>query len=729
MTLYLVRRAAPLLLLCVLFLAPARADEGLWTFDNFPSAKVEATYAFTPTPDWLERVSLASARIAGLCSASFVSPEGLILTNHHCVQQCLSDLSTDQKDYLGTGFVTERREEEPRCPGYEINQLLEIRDVTDRMTAALAGKTGRQFVAARDATQARLEQECQESEAFRCDLVTLYGGGRYQIYRYRRWQDVRLVFAPETSAAFFGGDPENFNFPRHDLDAAFIRVYEAGKPAVTKHYFPFSPEPPLDAQLVFVSGNPGATKRLFTPAQVQLEREVILPFRIAYEAELRGLLVQFRLRGAAQSQMGLDPLLDVENSLKAHRGALAALTDKNLADNANRQETLRSMVEATDNLRRYAIAWPAIDKAMAAARDLAIPHRMLELGSAFRSNLFDFARTLVRAAAELPKPSESRLPEFNEAQLPEQLNGLLAPAPVHPELEIETLAWSLGKLREELGAEDPFVRSFLGPRSPREIAEEAVRGSRLGEVEIRRALWEGGDKAIQASTDPMIRLALKADAATRAARTRWEDEVESIVEAAQEKIQLARFALLKNTVYPDGTLNARLSYGTVRGWIEHGRAVEPFTTYKQLFERATGREPFALPKRWLDAKDRINLATPFNFVTDNDIIGGNSGSPVLDRQGRLVGLVFDGNLPSLAGDYWFDASNNRTVAVTAAAILEALDKVFGRVALVAEIRAAAVAAEAATTATTATTVSPQPAGSQVEVKGVAPEKRSGKPSP
>ena len=666
----------------------ARADEGLWTFDAFPVKQVQKTYAFTPDPAWLDRVRLASARFPGSCSASFVSPEGLVLTNHHCVQQCLADLSGPGQDYLSTGFLAAEWKDERRCPDMEIDQLLKIEDVTARMTEALKDRTGRAFVEARDALKARLEQECQTSESLRCEVVTLFGGGRYHLYTYRRWDDVRLAFAPETAIAFFGGDPQNFRFPRHDLDAALVRVVDADGSSATPDFFRWSSEPPFDGQLVFVSGSPGPTRRLSLPSQLRLEREVELPMKIAYHAELRALYAQFSRRGPVQRQVANDPQLDVENSLKAERGALAGLTDQALAQHANRTEQLKGQVERDDRLRPLASAWPAIDRAMKRARELAVPYRMLEKGWGFVSPLFDHARALVRAADELQKPSGKRLPEFTEARLPELRNEILAEAPVYPEMETETLAWSLEWMRAELGVEDPAVRAILGARSPREVAESAVGGTHLGDAAVRAALLEGGATAIRASTDPMIRLALAADAPARAVRTQWEDEVDSIVEASHEAIARARFALYRTAEYPDGTLTPRLSFGAVRGWNESGHAIGPFTTFGELFALHTGRDPFAVPPRWLAAKDRLPPDTRFDVVTDNDIIGGNSGSPVIDREGRLVGVIFDGNQHSLDGDYWFDPADNRAVAVTATALLTALDTVYGAKRVVEEIRRA-----------------------------------------
>jgi hypothetical protein len=675
-------------------LAPlARADEGMWTFDNFPSERVGQRYGFAPGPEWLDHVRAASARMAEGCSASFVSPQGLVVFNHHCAQDCIEQLSTAQRDYLAGGFWARTRRDEARCPALEIDRLDEIRDVTAEVAGATAGQAGAAWEGARRATVARLEQDCAGGDdRVRCEVVSLYHGGVHALYRYHRYQDTRLVFAPELSVASFGGDPDNFMFPRYALDVAFVRVYEDGQPARTPEHLRWSSEGVRDGQLTFVSGNPGRTEREWTVAQLELERDVALPERLLLLAQLRGQLTEFGRRGPEQRRLADGELLEVENSFKARRGMLEALLDREFfASRVEAERALRAGVEADPRLREAtAGAWEAIARAVEEQR--RIHRRLWWIGQAhaFDSDLFRAARDLLRAAEERPKENGARLEEYAEARLPELRAHLLSAAPVYRELELLRLTFSLTALREALGADDPFVRAVLGRRSPRELATLLVTGTHLGTdpagLALRRRLWEGGKAAVDASRDPMIALARLVDPEAREVRRHFEEDVDSVVGEASGRIARARFALHGTSTYPDATFTPRLSYGAVEGWREEGREVRPFTTVGGLFERATGREPFQLPASWRAARRRLDPGTTLNFCTSNDIIGGNSGSPVLDQRAELVGLAFDGNLQSLGGDYGFDPAVNRMVAVSAEAILAALEQVYGARRLVEELR-------------------------------------------
>jgi hypothetical protein len=657
----------------------ARADEGMWTLENFPKEKVEQKYGFRPDDAWLKHVELASARIAGGCSASFVSPHGLVVTNHHCAHACMEQLSNARQDFVKNGFYAASEADERHCPAMEIDQLVAITDVTSTMNQATAGLSGEKYVAAQRAATARLERDCQKAADVRCDVVSLYHGGIYKLYQYKRYQDVRLVFGPELAVAFFGGDVDNFMFPRYDLDVAFLRVYEGGKPAATEAYFPWSAAGPKAGELTFVSGNPGRTARELTVSELAYQRDVALPERLCYLAELRGILTEFQRRGAEEKRFSTDLLFMVENSYKALGGMVEALRSERFFESkvAAQEALIARLEKSPQSARAFVPAFAAIAAAEQHLREIHVPLRYIEEGVGFQSQLYRYARTIVRGVTELQKPDEERLPEFHQAALPELEADLFSTAPVHKKLEEVTLEYSLTKLRASLGPDDAFVRQVLGKQSPAELARQVVQGTRLDDPMVRRKLWKAGWAAIEASKDPMIALARLVDPDARAIRKKYDDEVKAVIGKNQELIAKARFAVEGTTTYPDATFTLRLSYGAVKGWREGTREIQPFTTIGGAFARATGRDPFALPKSWLEAKPRLDLATPLDFCTDNDIIGGNSGSPVLNRRAELVGLIFDGNIHSLGGNYGFDEANNRAVAVDTTAIGEALTKVYG----------------------------------------------------
>ncbi len=678
------------LLIVTLLVAPALAgaDEGMWTFNNFPKAAVEKAYGFKVTDGWLDHVRLSSARLAQGCSASFVSDRGLVMTNHHCAHSCIEQLSTGEKDFVKSGFLAKAPSDEVKCPELEVNQLVGISDVTARMSKATAGKSGRDFFLAQRGAQAAIEKECQTADTLRCEVVSLYRGGIYNLYRYRRFQDVRLVFAPEFAIAFFGGDPDNFTFPRYDLDVAFIRVYQDGKPAAMKDWLRWSAAGAKDGELTFVSGNPGGTDRKLTVAQLEYLRDTALPERLVALSELRGKLTEYAHRGAEQARHSNATLFYVENSLKALTGRLEALQDKAFFETKVKAEAEFKAALARDGEKgkQYLGAFDAVARAVADAKKL---RRQLEFKERLRAGeLLGVARVLVRAAAERAKPNAERLREYSDAALPQLTQGLFSPAPVFPEFEVFELTHLLTKMREKLGADDPFVKKALGQKAPAELAEELVKGTRLADVSVRKKLWDGGPAALEeaAKTDAMLAFARSIDDDGRAVRKQYEDTIQPVLVKNQELIAQAHFAVEGTSAYPDATFTPRLSYGAVRGYEENGKWIAPFTTMGGAYLRATGREPFALPKTWLDAKGKIDPKTPFNFVTSNDIIGGNSGSPVINARGEVVGLVFDGNIQSLGGDYGFDPAVNRTVAVHSSALVEALQKIYGAQRIVDELK-------------------------------------------
>jgi hypothetical protein len=687
------RIVLPALLLAAL---SARADEGMWTYDNFPSAKVGKQYGFTPDAKWLEEARLSSVRLAGGCSGSFVSPDGLVMTNHHCAHKCIEHLSTRDKDFVKEGFYAPALENEVKCPEIELNELVQISDVTARVNAATKGLAGQAYNERQKAELSTIEKECAaQDDKVRCDVVTLYHGGKYDLYRYKRFQDVRLVFAPEFAIAFFGGDPDNFNFPRYDLDVSFLRAYENDKPARTEHYFRWSPNGAREGDLTFVSGHPGGTDRELTMAELQYQRDVALPERLFDLAEYRGAVTVFAQSSPEHRRIAEADLFGVENSYKAIKGRYEALITPSVWNGkVEREKALRARVGSKPTLKKQTgAAWEMIAKALDEYRPRRKEHRFIEEGAGFRSRLYGIARTLVRGTEELQKPNEKRLREYRDSALPSLKQSLFSKAPIYDDLEIFRLTYSLTKLREELGADHPFVRKVLGKKSPAELARELVEGSKLKDAQLRRQLWADGKGRDQvlAAQDAMIALVKLTDPDAREIRKWHDDVIEPAEKKGGELIAKAKFELEGTSAYPDATFTLRLSYGQVKGYEEKGRRVDPITQMAGGFERATGREPFKLPESWLRANEnkQVNLATPLNFCTTNDIIGGNSGSPVFDRDRQIVGLIFDGNIQSLGGDYWFDGKVNRAVAVHSAALLEALDHIYGARRIVSELKGGA----------------------------------------
>ncbi|GGD99121.1 dipeptidyl-peptidase [Tsuneonella deserti] len=659
--------------------APAAADEGMWTFDNFPAAKMKADYGWAPDQAWLNRVQNAAVRLTGGCSASFVSPQGLILTNHHCVASCLFDNSNDASDYLNKGYVADRRDLELKCPGQQAEVVTKITDVTSDVKAVFGTLTGEALTKARDAKIAEIEKAgCTDTATTRCQVVTLFGGGQYKLYTYRKYSDVRLVWAPEDRAATFGGDPDNFNFPRYSLDASFLRAYENGKPVATPNHLKWSPRPPKEGEATFVVGNPGSTNRLFTQSQLAFEREVRLPVTVATYSELRGRLIRAMDESPAHAREGLDELNGIENSLKVYIGRVKALNDPAFTGKLAAAEADLKAKGAGG-----ADPWTTVDAAVTAYRSLYLPMRFTQPSS----ELYSYAQALVFAAQERTKPNGERLPGYTDSALPLTEKRLLDEKPIYPWLDELTLEWSLSKAREYLGADDPDTKLLLGKASPEGLAQSLVSGSKLADPAVRKALWDGGMKAIRASDDPMIVYALRLADRQRELKQKADAVYTAPLTIAGSQLADARFAAYGDTLYPDATFTLRISYGKVAGWNERGNDVPFMTTMGGTFDRATGSEPYDAPSAFLANKAKIDPATAYDFVTTNDIIGGNSGSPVIDRAGAVIGAAFDGNINSLGGNYGYDGTVNRTVVVSTDAVQEALEKIYPAPALVKELAA------------------------------------------
>jgi len=686
-------RATLLISLTILFLAslPALviADEGMWTFDNLPRDALKSKYSFTPDKDWVDHAMRAAVNLGG-CSASMISPEGLVLTNHHCVAGCLQQISSAKKNYLQDGFLARKHEDELQCPATEVSRLEQITDKTQEMNSATKGLIGEAYKNAQNAMSAKLAADCvgDKKDTVRCSVVTLYQGGQYHLYRYHRFSDVRLVWAPEDAAPNFGGDPDNFNFPRFGLDASMLRAYENGKPAVVKDYFPFSASGPKADELVFIAGNPGRTNRLLTISQLETLRDVRLISAMRLGYELRGVLTEYRKLGPEQARVAYNDLYFLENGLKVASGELSALQSPELMARKRADEaSLKKFVNTNPKLKaEVGNAWGAIEKAQAVYRDMASEYDAVEGGRAFNSRYFSLARALVRGADERFKANGDRLPEFSSARLPLTERQVFSPAPIYPEFEKRKLEFSLTKLRETLGTDDPFVVQILGKESPAQVAQRLVENTKLGDPALRKALWQGERAAIDKSDDAFLKLVRDIDVRARALRKRYENEVSAVEQKSAELIARARFAQLGPKVYPDATGTLRLSFGAVQGWTERGKPVIPFTDFAGAFNRNTGAEPYALPASWIASKEKMNLAQNYNFVSSNDIIGGNSGSPMINRNAEIVGLAFDGNVHSHGGSFWFDPVMNRTIGVTSGGIQEALKNIYGATELLAEIK-------------------------------------------
>jgi hypothetical protein len=666
------------------FTAVSHADEGMWTFNNLPLKPLAERYGFTPPDGWVDHLRLASIRMNNGGSASFVSPDGLVITNHHVGSDVLAKLSTPERDLLKLGFYAKTRDEELKAPDLEINVLVGIEDVTERVNArvtpttddATAGKLRREAMA-------EIEKESLDRTGLRSDVVTLYQGGQYHLYTYKKYTDVRLVFAPEFDIAFFGGDDDNFEFPRYDLDICFLRAYENGQPARVEHYLTWNSAGTQEGDLVFVSGHPGRTSRLNTLASLSYLGETGIPRTLELLRSRESNLIAYGNRGEEQRRQAQDDLFGIQNSRKVYIGRESALKDPEFLGRKQAAEKVLRDGVAADPARQaaYGDAWDKLAAAREVAREIGLPYGFLESSTAFDSQLFGFARTLVRWSDEKSKPNVERLREYGDAGLESLKLHLFSEAPIYPELEVSTLAHSLAYWKNHSPADDPTVARVLGSQSPEAVAQSLISGTKLADPSERKRLFDAPPDAIRASSDPMIQLALAIDPEARALRKRYEDEITGVDSAQYARIARALFDLQGDSVYPDATFTLRLAFGTVAGYDVDGRHVAPFTNIAGAFEHEKAHEakpPYRLPESWHRARDTgaLKLDTPMNFVSTNDIIGGNSGSPVVDREGRFVGIIFDGNIQSLAWDYGYDARVARAVSVDVRVIDEALRSVY-----------------------------------------------------
>jgi hypothetical protein len=682
--------------LCALLAPTSQADEGMWLFNNPPVKLLQEKYHFQPTAAWLEHVQKSSVRFDNGGSGSFVSPDGLVMTNHHVGAGCLGKISTKDKNYLATGFEAKSNADEPKCADLELNVLMSIEDVTARVAGAVQpGMDAASAEKARRAEINNIEKESRDKTSLRNDVVTLYNGGQYHLYRYKQYTDVRLVFAPQKAIAFFGGDPDNFEYPRYDLDICFFRVYEKDKPVHVDNYLKWSESGAAEGELIFVSGHPGRTERAETMAHLLYQRDYAVPGGLNLLRRREVLLKNYSDRGTENARRAEDDLFGIQNSRKAYLGMLAGLQDPAiLGKKRDAEKELRDAVSKDPKMSQsYGDGWDQVAATIETLIKIRDEYNLFAIGpqrrsQSFNSDLFDIAIKLVRLAEETSKPNGERLREYSEAGLDSLKLQLLSDAPIYEDLETVQLADSLGMMAEALGEDNAMVQMVLAGKSPRDRAAELAQGTTLKDVAVRKRLADGGLKAIQESNDPMIQLAKLIDPESRRIRQVFEQQVDEPQRQAYGKIANARFAVYGSSIYPDATFTLRLAFGEAKGYTEAGQQIPWATTLGGTYEHAAAhynKEPFELPKIWNERKSRLTLSKPFNFVSTADIIGGNSGSPVINRQGELVGIIFDGNIESLALDYTYTDKEARAVAVHSAGILEALRKVYEANRLVTEL--------------------------------------------
>jgi hypothetical protein len=656
------------------YVVPVNGDEGMYLMNDLPVETLKDRYGFTVDQEWADHLRLSSVRFNSGGSGSFISSNGLVLTNHHVASDTLQKLSSGDRDLIRDGFLAKSLDKELKAPDLELNQLVSIEDVTDKVNA------GVDLVAApedafkqRRAAIAKIEHASTEETGLRSDVVTLFGGAKYHLYRYRKFTDVRLVWAPETAAAFFGGDADNFEYPRYNLDATIMRVYEDGKPAKLDHFLSWSDKAPADGDFVFVSGHPGRTQRIFTTAALTYLRDVRLPYVLDFLRRKEVLMQQFSLGGVEEKRRARDELFGIQNSRKAYVGMLQGLQDPaTIAAKREREQKLLAEVREREDLKSLQAPWEEVAAVQEEKK------KMLKQTISLRSDLYHLAETIVLLAAENKKPNQERLSEFTDSGRDSLLQTILSEAPLYRDLELTKLADELARIAELRGSDDPLLVKILAGRGPRDRAAELIAGTKIDNVPFRKSLVDGGKDAIDSSQDSLVELARLLESEYRRIRE-LNEKIDERERQAYAKITEATNAVRGTGGYPDATFTLRLAFGVVKGYEQDGERIEPGTTFAGAFAHADkhkGQDDFELPKSWYNAKSELDLGTQLNFVCTADIIGGNSGSPVVNRAGELVGLIFDGNIQSLTSDYLYTDAQGRAVSVSAVGIREALKSIY-----------------------------------------------------
>ena len=678
----------------LLVLPTLRADEGMWTFDNVPAKAIKARYGVELSPVWLKNLQLATVRFPGGTGA-FVSRDGLVVTNHHVGRGAIAQVSSAKADLVKDGFAATTREQEIKVPGLELMMLVSTEDVTVRVNAAVKpGTADKDALTARRNALAELRKAEEARTGLTCEPVTLYQGGEYWLYRYKKFTDVRLAAAPELQVAAFGGDPDNYTYPRHNLDFALFRVYESGAPYRPEAFLPFSAKGIAMGELTFISGHPGTTFRQQTHAQMRYAQETGIPFQLKSMDRQKAALQALAATSPEARRISADAIYGIENGHKRLSGQLLGLAKpENLKKVAEAEASLQAAVAADPALKaRVAGSWDRVAQAVARQRELLKENTYLSAG---RVTLLGHALTLVRLADEETKPTDQRLTEFSDGNLKATKARLLLPRPVQKPVEETLLAAGLTEAHRELGAEHPYVKAMLGGKMPQAVAQAALAGTRLDDPAVRKQLAEGGKAALAASTDPLLALARALDPFNRGIRKRMEDEVTSVFTEHGGRIAEARFKVFGKALYPDATFTLRLGFGPVTTYANGtGTKAQPFTTFMGMFDRHLGwggnaaaaeEGAWTLPQRWLDRQAKLDLATPFNFIYACDTVGGNSGSPVVNLKGEFVGINFDSVFEGQGGYYVYDADTKRAVATDVRAIVEALRKILDADRLVAEL--------------------------------------------
>lgn len=662
----------------ILFAEPALAAEGFWPFSALPIEKMNAELGVVPSGALLRKVEQATLQLGRFCTASLAGPNGLLLTNYHCISSCLQDISKDKEDLVAEGFTSNGSAEERQCPGLFAERPLSDMDVTERFNSALKGLSGKDYADRLKREMSAVIAECLAGEETKtCRVVRYFNDAVFRLQSFKVYRDVRMVFAPEFQSALFGGDPDNFDFPRFGFDMALLRLYEDGLPAPAEGWLSWRNDAPRDGEALIIAGYPGFTFRHFTVSQIRSMRDGYLPWFMTNLSELRGRLIQFSDQRAGSKPLPSSLIYEVENSLKKARGQFEALADAdNMAIKENNEIELRNTISVNPELSK------AVGSAFEEIAAGEVVYRQIYWQESLRydltpSVLWRNARELVAAIRQMAKPADQRDSYYIDENLPTIEQSLFTEIIIDAEVERLALAFGLSKLREYLGTDHSLVRNILGKESPESLARRVVNQTKLGDSNERKKIFRSGLTGLESSEDPLLRIAALVDDAYKALDKRYMDEVDAPQVLAHQRIAVARNFGSRAGQYPDADSSLRLSYGRISGWTDRdGSSVDSCTLVKDLAQRATDHPPYQLPRSWRQSMAKLDMEQPFNCATTHDMIGGNSGSPVIDGNGEIVGLVFDGNFPSLGGTYVYEANRNRAIMLSGRLIQDALRVVY-----------------------------------------------------